>query len=113
MVPPKGYSKATNRNVCKFKHSLYGHDWNHELTNKLQHCGFRQSWHVNCLFIIDNKQYLLALLVYVDDILITGTSEEEISEINFFYIISLSSKTLDMPKIPWFRNCKIFERNLC
>lgn len=40
--------------------------------------------HDNCLFILGNEKCFLVLLVYVDDVLITGTSEEDITEIKVY-----------------------------
>ncbi|KAL0430287.1 UNVERIFIED_CONTAM: Retrovirus-related Pol polyprotein from transposon RE2 [Sesamum radiatum] len=48
--------------------------WNTELTTKLLDFGFRQSSHDHCLFLKTEGSDFLALLVYVDDILLTGTS---------------------------------------
>ncbi|KAL0456529.1 UNVERIFIED_CONTAM: Retrovirus-related Pol polyprotein from transposon RE2 [Sesamum latifolium] len=40
--------------------------------------GFVQSPHDHCLFVKATSHYFLALLVYVDDILLTGNSENEL-----------------------------------
>ncbi|KAL0448116.1 UNVERIFIED_CONTAM: Retrovirus-related Pol polyprotein from transposon RE1 [Sesamum latifolium] len=83
MVPPEGYDLQTPRLVCKLKKSLYGlkqasRQWNIELTTKLQNYGFVQSAHDHCLFVMATSQCFLALLGYVDDILLTGNSEDEL-----------------------------------
>lgn len=67
--------------VCKFKHSLYGlkqasRQCNHEFTTKLQNYSFQQFFHDNCLLVMYNEEYFLTLLIYIDDVLITGTHEE-------------------------------------
>ncbi|KAL0364081.1 UNVERIFIED_CONTAM: Retrovirus-related Pol polyprotein from transposon RE2 [Sesamum angustifolium] len=49
--------------------------WNLELTAKLLYFGFTQSPHDNCLFLKHDSGNFVALLVYVDDIILTGTSE--------------------------------------
>lgn len=56
MSPPKGYFKATPRQVCKLQKSIYsfkqaGRQWNKELTAKLKEYGFTQSFHDHCSFI--------------------------------------------------------------
>ncbi|KAL0350510.1 UNVERIFIED_CONTAM: Retrovirus-related Pol polyprotein from transposon RE2 [Sesamum radiatum] len=83
MVPPEGYSPAVSGHVCKLKRSLYGlkqasRQWNIELTAKLHEFGYIQCPHDHCLFLKATATCFVALLVYVDDILLTGNSEDEI-----------------------------------
>ncbi|KAK4389632.1 Retrovirus-related Pol polyprotein from transposon RE2 [Sesamum angolense] len=78
MVPPEGYDKAHGGLVCRLKRSLYGlkqasRQWNIELTSKLESYGFTQSPHDHCLFTLREDSLFLALIVYVDDVLLTGT----------------------------------------
>ncbi|KAL0414160.1 UNVERIFIED_CONTAM: Retrovirus-related Pol polyprotein from transposon RE1 [Sesamum radiatum] len=77
MVPPEGYSPAVSGHVCKLKRSLYGlktgvTQWNIELTAKLHEFGYIQCPHDHCLFLKATATCFVALLVYVDDILLTG-----------------------------------------
>ncbi|KAL0402248.1 UNVERIFIED_CONTAM: Retrovirus-related Pol polyprotein from transposon RE2 [Sesamum latifolium] len=79
MDPPEGYAAAKAGQVCRLRRSLYGlkqasRQWNTELMTKLLDFGFRQSSHDHCLFLKTEGSDFLALLVYVDDILLTGTS---------------------------------------
>ncbi|KAL0443868.1 UNVERIFIED_CONTAM: Retrovirus-related Pol polyprotein from transposon RE2 [Sesamum latifolium] len=78
MSPPDGYPVESGL-VCKLERSLYGlkqasRQWNVELTVKLQEYGFSQSPHDHCLFTLSTESGLIGLLVYVDDILLTGPS---------------------------------------
>ncbi|KAL0383331.1 UNVERIFIED_CONTAM: Retrovirus-related Pol polyprotein from transposon RE1 [Sesamum calycinum] len=87
MLPPEGYMKQTPGQVCKLRRSLYGlkqasRQWNIELTVKLQEFGFVQCPHDHCLFLKITSTCFMALLVYVDDILLSGNSETEIAAIN-------------------------------
>ncbi|KAL0303814.1 UNVERIFIED_CONTAM: Retrovirus-related Pol polyprotein from transposon RE1 [Sesamum radiatum] len=80
MVPPDGLLGVESGQVCKLQKSLYGlkqasRQWNLELTTKLLDFGFKQSTHEHCLFIKQSATEFTALLVYVDDILLTGSSE--------------------------------------
>ncbi|KAL0404581.1 UNVERIFIED_CONTAM: Retrovirus-related Pol polyprotein from transposon RE2 [Sesamum radiatum] len=61
------------------------HHWNKEFTTKLEAYGFRQSQHDRCLFLRRTSTSFLALLVYVDDILITGTSLSCIQDVNAYH----------------------------
>ncbi|KAL0446288.1 UNVERIFIED_CONTAM: Retrovirus-related Pol polyprotein from transposon RE1 [Sesamum latifolium] len=81
MDPPYGFVGAKPGHVCKLQKSLYGfkqasRQWNLELTTKLLEFGFQQSSHEHCLFIKRSNSTFIALLVYVDDILLTGNSED-------------------------------------
>lgn len=86
----------------RVKHSLHGlkqasRQWNHEFTSKIQNYGFHQFSHDNCLFILNNKQCLV-LLVYVDDFLITGTSEEDITKVKIFLHKLITVKDISYAK---------------
>ncbi|XP_019055649.1 PREDICTED: uncharacterized protein LOC109115767 [Nelumbo nucifera] len=89
MLPPPSYTKAKPNEVCLSKRSLYGlkqvsRQWNVEFCAKLQAYGFVQSAHDHCLFIKKTSTSILALLVYVDDVLVTGTHESEIKKVKQF-----------------------------
>ncbi|KAL2249476.1 UNVERIFIED_CONTAM: Retrovirus-related Pol polyprotein from transposon TNT 1-94 [Sesamum indicum] len=78
MDPPEGYSVQLGL-VCKLERSIYGlkqasRQWNVELTLKLTEFGFTQSAFDRCLFTKRTDDGLLALLVYVDDIVVTAPS---------------------------------------
>ncbi|KAL0397063.1 UNVERIFIED_CONTAM: Retrovirus-related Pol polyprotein from transposon TNT 1-94 [Sesamum calycinum] len=76
MTPPEGYT-ITPGLVCKLARSIYGlkqasRQWNAELTLKLLDFGFKQSAHDHCMFTKNTSTGFIALLVYVDDILLTA-----------------------------------------
>ncbi|KAL0322487.1 UNVERIFIED_CONTAM: Retrovirus-related Pol polyprotein from transposon RE1 [Sesamum angustifolium] len=82
-------AKTVTGQVCKLKRSLYGlkqasQQWNLELTTKLLGFGFHQSPHDHCLFVKRSDKHFLALLVYVDDILFTGSSISNIDEVKAY-----------------------------
>ncbi|KAL2241039.1 UNVERIFIED_CONTAM: Retrovirus-related Pol polyprotein from transposon RE1 [Sesamum indicum] len=82
MEPPQGY-KIPQGKVCKLEKSLYGlkqasRKWNEEFTNKIRKFGFEQCSHDHCLFTKGTDTNLIALPIYVDDILITAASENSI-----------------------------------
>lgn len=86
---PEGYSKGLPGQVCKLNRSLYGlkqasREWNLEFTSKLIQYGFHQSPHDFCLFTKGSGSTFLALLVYVDDMLLTGPSEVEIQKVKHY-----------------------------
>ncbi|GJX52189.1 ribonuclease H-like domain-containing protein, partial [Tanacetum coccineum] len=74
-LPPRYYDEFETK-VCKLVKSLYGlkqalRQWNEKLTSALNENGFRQSINDYSLFVKNKNNVLLALLVYVDDIVIT------------------------------------------
>ncbi|KAL0404362.1 UNVERIFIED_CONTAM: Retrovirus-related Pol polyprotein from transposon RE1 [Sesamum radiatum] len=102
MQPPDGYS-VPEGHVCKLKRSLYGlkqasRQWNTEFTNKVETFGFLQSKHDHCLFTKTSPSGLLVLLVYVDDILIAGTSETCIQEVKIYLHNLFTIKDLGVAK---------------
>ncbi|GKA99957.1 putative RNA-directed DNA polymerase, partial [Tanacetum coccineum] len=83
MLPPPGFSKPNENKVCKLKKSLYGlkqapRQWNHKLTEALRDAGFVQSKNDHSLFVKNAGSVFLCVLVYVDDLVITGNDELEI-----------------------------------
>jgi len=87
ITPPEGYRKAQGK-VCKLNKSLYGlkqasRQWNKEFTQFLAKIGFSQSKHDYSLFTKGTMSSgsFLAIIVYVDDILITGQDDHSITEL--------------------------------
>lgn len=58
--------------------------WNKEFTLRLLQFGFHQSVHDYCLFTKGTGSHFLALIVYVDDILLTEPNEEGIEAAKSF-----------------------------
>lgn len=69
------------KKVCKLRKSLYGlkqapRKWNEKLTSFLIEYGFVQSKNNYSLYTF-NKNSVFVVIVYVDDIILTGSSEEK------------------------------------
>ncbi|GJS32433.1 ribonuclease H-like domain-containing protein [Tanacetum coccineum] len=84
MKPPEGYFPSGNK-VCRLKKSLYGlkqtpRQCNAKLTSTLIENGFIQSKSDYSLYTKSDKGVFLALLVYVDDIIITGINVSKIEK---------------------------------
>lgn len=82
---PKITTPSSQPIVCKVIKSLYGlkqasRQWNVKLTEILQILGFTQSKADYSLFTKGKDDTLIVLLVYVDDILITGPNLDIISK---------------------------------
>ncbi|KAL0344222.1 UNVERIFIED_CONTAM: Retrovirus-related Pol polyprotein from transposon RE2 [Sesamum angustifolium] len=72
--------------------------WNQELTTKLVQYGFSQSPHDHCLFTKATTTGLLVILVYVDDLLLTGCSESLINEVKVYLDDAFTIKDLGYAK---------------
>ncbi|KAL0360869.1 UNVERIFIED_CONTAM: Retrovirus-related Pol polyprotein from transposon TNT 1-94 [Sesamum radiatum] len=85
VLPLEGYPIEPGL-VCKLEHSLYGlkqasRQWKVEFTHELTEIGFHQSAHDHYLFMKPAATGLMSLLVYVDDILITDPSMDDIQAV--------------------------------
>ena len=103
MLSPKGYNVAKPGDVCRLRWSLYGlkqasRQWNVELSSKLKELGFHQSIFYPCLFIKRTGSSFLTLLVYVNDVLIVGSHEDQIMLANNFLDSAFTIKDLSFAK---------------
>ncbi|CAM8966871.1 unnamed protein product [Rhodiola kirilowii] len=89
-LPPGFYKKEKAAGkVCKLIKSLYGlkqasRQWFAKFSSSLVDFGFQSSLNDYSLFTLTRGSVFLILLVYVDDVIITGNSEETISEVKQF-----------------------------
>ncbi|KAJ0454457.1 putative RNA-directed DNA polymerase [Helianthus annuus] len=86
MTLPLGYFNEDKNKVCKLVKSLYGlkqapRQWNEKLCSVLIKMGFSQSLCDHSLFIMSKGDVIVILLVYVDDIVVTGNSSAEVSRV--------------------------------
>ncbi|CAM8934688.1 unnamed protein product [Rhodiola kirilowii] len=79
-LPPGFYPQARQRGlVCKLQHNIYGlkqasRPWFSKFSDALVEFGFIQSLNDYSLFTLAFNEEFLILLMYVDDVVITGTS---------------------------------------
>jgi hypothetical protein len=78
ITPPPGLFSSLSSAVCKLKRSLYGlkqalRAWFEKFRSTLLRLSFVQSQYDSSLFQCKTPAGLVFLLVYVDDIVITGT----------------------------------------
>ncbi|GJY09576.1 ribonuclease H-like domain-containing protein [Tanacetum coccineum] len=86
---PEGFYSSDGKRVCKLKKTLHGlkqasRQWNTKLTQTLVECGFKRSKSDYSLFTKSEKGKFLVLLVYVDDIIVTGNNVDEIEKFKEF-----------------------------
>lgn len=86
MQQPPGFINSDKSLVCKLNRSLYGlkqapRAWYDTLQQSLISFGFKHSQCDHSLFVLNSKGVHLYILVYVDDILITGSSPQLIMDL--------------------------------
>ncbi|GJY77392.1 ribonuclease H-like domain-containing protein [Tanacetum coccineum] len=86
---PLGYDQVSSGKVFKLNKSLYrlkqaSRQWNAKLTAALIEHGFVQSKFDYSLYTKESSDVFLALLVYVDDIVITGNCKDSIDKFKMF-----------------------------
>lgn len=84
--PPGFIDRDKPSHVCRLRKAVYGlkqapRAWYEELQTFLLSLGFKNSLADTSLFIYNNGKELVYLLVYVDDILITGNNKAAITRI--------------------------------
>ena len=102
-LPPESYTKVLPGQVCKLNRSLYGlkqasRQWNHELTKFLVQLGYVQSKHDYSLFVKTKGEEFTSIIVYVDDMLITGNSSSEIQSVKTSLDKQFTIKDLGLAK---------------
>lgn len=101
-VPP-GLTVDNPALVCKLQRSLYGlkqasRQWNAKLTSTLLDSRFQQSKADYSLFTKRSPIGLIVILVYVDDLLLTGTDLAEIQQLKHSVDAKFNIKDLGMLK---------------
>ena len=87
MQQPPGYVDSIHPSyVCKLHKSLYGlkqapKAWFESLTFQLLYLGFTASLADNSLFIFQSSGTIIYMLLYVDDIIVTGNSASQVVDL--------------------------------
>lgn len=112
LKPLEGYSKANEGHVCRLTKSLYGlkhagRQWNKELTSRLQSISFTKWEADHCLFTIGIKRNYVAVVVYVDDLILTGPDDREIRKVQHALYEAFTVKDLGQARyFPGFEIAK-------
>lgn len=117
MKPPPGYAFLSSKcpgdissYVCRLKKSLYGlkqapRCWFVKFAAALLKYGFHQSLSDSSLFTFKVDNAFVAILVYVDDILITGSSESLMADIKLY--LQTQFKIKDLGPIRYFLGIEV------
>ncbi|XP_022019011.1 uncharacterized mitochondrial protein AtMg00810-like [Helianthus annuus] len=85
MKIPQGFSKEGETRVCRLRKSLYGlkqasRNWYQKFTSSLLDLGFHQCKADYSLFIRKQGSNIVAILIYVDDVIMVGNNNEIVQE---------------------------------
>lgn len=112
---PQGYEELTGKKVppnavCRLHKSLYGlkqasRQWNHKLSEVILGDGFKQTHSDHSLFIKYVQKTYLAVLVFVDDILIIGNDDSAVEA--FKLVLKSAFKLRDLGRAKYFLGFEI------
>ncbi|CAJ2647171.1 unnamed protein product [Trifolium pratense] len=110
MQVPEGVTCDRSNQVCKLNKSLYGlkqasRKWYEKLSNLLVIEGYTQSNSDYSLFTKKMHNEFIAILVYVDDIIVAGTSLTEINRIKL--ILDNNFKIKDLGLLKYFLGLEV------
>ena len=93
MQPPPGLSVESNK-VCHFRRALYGLKqgsgaWFANFSSTISRLGYMASHYDSALFLRRTDKCTILLLLYVDDMIITGDDLSGIQELKDFLVSSL------------------------
>ncbi|GKD00094.1 ribonuclease H-like domain-containing protein, partial [Tanacetum coccineum] len=113
MTIPQGFANKDNKNkVCRLVKSLYGlkqapRKWNEKLVTVLMENDFVQSINDHSLFTKSKNNKFIALLVYVDDIVVTGNCVDEIEKFKTF--LKSKFKIKDLGHLKYFLGIEVIK----
>jgi len=110
MVLPQGLHAEKPNQVCCLKKSLYGlkqasRKWCAKLTGSLLNNGFIQSSSDHSLFMKEVGFSFMALLVYVDDIILAGNNVNHMNEVKHF--LNENFRIKDLGQLSFFLGLEV------
>ncbi|GKE19914.1 ribonuclease H-like domain-containing protein [Tanacetum coccineum] len=120
MTLPQGFDNDNGTKVCKLNKSLYGlkqapRQWNKKLTTALVEHGFIQSKFDYSLYVKSKGSEFVALLVYVDDIVITRNDESGVKSfkmnlgMNDLFAVIVDGKVQNKEVLTDVRNSEVID----
>ncbi|CAL8154268.1 unnamed protein product [Prunus armeniaca] len=102
-IPPE-YNTTQTGTICKLQKALYGlkqspRAWFGWFTVAIKNNGFRHNNSDYTLFLKHQKGKVTTLIIYVDDMIITGNDKHGISQLQDYLAIEFEIKNLDTPII--------------
>jgi len=111
---PPCISSAKSNQVCELHKSLYGliqasRQWYEKLTNLLRTHGYKLSKGDHTLFVKHSNENMTALLIYVDDIILTGNELNEIN--NITKVLNDTFKIKNLGDLTFFLGLEVAQCN--
>lgn len=99
MTPPPSLRRQGENIVCRLNKSLYGlkqasRNWFSTFLDTIQKAGYQQSKADYSLFTKSQSSSFTAILIYVDDILLTGNDLDEMERLKKFLLKRFRIKDL-------------------
>nr|GEY69480.1 putative ribonuclease H-like domain-containing protein [Tanacetum cinerariifolium] len=111
MEAPHGFTnKFGEREVCLLKKSLYGlkqspRAWFGRFTLAMKNNGFKQSNSDHTLFLNHRGNLITCLIIYVDDMIVTGDDKEEITKLKKYLFTEFEMK--DLGRLKYFLGIEV------
>ena len=111
MEQPTGYAERdAKKYVCKLKRALYGlkqasRSWFDSFSLEIQRHGFSRSLLDHSLFIHNEQGVTTLLLIYVDDIIITGNCKSHIEQVK--KLLNQRFKMKDLGELRYFLGVEV------
>lgn len=110
MLPPPGYSRQGENLVCRLNKSLYGlkqasRNWYSKFSCAIRKAGFKQSMADYSLFTRVHGDSFTAVLIYVDDMIITGNDPAAITTLKKF--LDEHFRIKDLGKLKYFLGIEV------
>lgn len=115
MLQPQGFEdKAHPDFVCKLKRSFYGlrqtpRAWYDTLKSSLFELNFKRCTYDHSLFFKNSPTGMLMILIYVDDILVTGDNNNEV--LNIIDMLKIKFKLKHLGEVKYFLGIEVQTTN--
>ncbi|CAL9021646.1 unnamed protein product, partial [Prunus brigantina] len=115
MAQPPGFIDPTRPSyVCKLHKALYGlkqapRAWFHRISTFLLSVGFTRSQADTSLFIFQQASYTIFLLLYVDDIVVTGSDSTHLQQ--FISLFGAHFDIKDLGPLSYFLGLQVLHQN--
>lgn len=110
MAQPKGYERGGKNLVCRLKKSIYGlkqasRAWNQVVNAFFEEHGFSRSNADSCVYVKAEKDMILIIAIYVDDLILASNDLEALN--NLKNLLMKNFKMKDLGELKFFLGMEI------